>query len=560
MTGACGFIRLLNAGLLGLILSVGCRADSFLQTDSDLYVKSLKTAEPVSPDVSCTETGIQAVFYQGIRSKIKVVDLLGEAVKVNNVQSACQTEAMTQADGTVTFRTAYDGCYVRKDADSFVVILEVRLITGGPPLRIHISCPIFLMDSPVSADGCNTPSELQVACGPQGVSPTACHNLGCCFNHEETSCYYRLNECTRDGQFIFLVRQTDTVPALRLDTVEVKGQGSCAPVVNTGTALVFMFPVTECGARRTETSGELVYMVEVTAEPEIETGGFGPVTRDSYLRLQLQCRYSHSEMETRTMSVLDLPPQQPATSFGNVTVEMRVAKDSSFTRFFPSSSLPLTRSLRDPIFVEVRILPPASPALSLILRDCFAYPSSQQSLWMLLYDGCPNYMDPFRSTLLRVNSIDQPSHYQRFNVKAFTFIDLQTGGASEEEMYFYCWVEVCNRDSESCVSKCLPDSNPSPRTGNVSLTKRELVSDPDTALVSLGPIVLVQTEATVQSRGQTEAPKYSTVSAFLSFYSLSAVCSAAVFFLVFSAAAAVLCRGARKGRGLADRVAVETET
>ncbi|MGH0187376.1 UNVERIFIED_CONTAM: hypothetical protein FKN15_035142, partial [Acipenser sinensis] len=61
--------------------------------------------------------------------------------------------------------------------------------------------------------------------------------------------------------------------------------------------------------------------------------------------------------------------------------------DSSFTRFFPSSSLPLTRSLRDPIFVEVRILPPASPALSLILRDCFAYPSSQQSLWMLLYDG-----------------------------------------------------------------------------------------------------------------------------------------------------------------------------
>ncbi|MGH0132752.1 UNVERIFIED_CONTAM: hypothetical protein FKN15_049955 [Acipenser sinensis] len=125
-------------------------------------------------------------------------------------------------------------------------------------------------------------------------------------------------------------------------------------------------------------------------------------------------------------------------------------------------------------------------------------------------------------------------------------------------MFFYCWVEVCNRDSESCVSKCLPDSNPSPRTGNVSLTKRELVSDPDTALVSLGPIVLVQTEATVQSRGQTESPKYSTVSEFLSFYSLSAVCSAAVFFLVFSAAAAVLCRGARKGRGLAERVAVET--
>ncbi|MGH0187375.1 UNVERIFIED_CONTAM: hypothetical protein FKN15_035141 [Acipenser sinensis] len=126
-----------------------------------------------------------------------------------------------------------------KQADSFVVILEVRLITGGPPLRIHIACPIFLMDSP---------------------------------------------ECTRDGRFIFLVRQTDTVPALRLDTVEVKGQGSCGPVVKTGTALVFMFPVTECGTRRTETSEELVYVVEVTAEPEIEAGGFGPVTRDSYLR------------------------------------------------------------------------------------------------------------------------------------------------------------------------------------------------------------------------------------------------------------------------------------
>ncbi|MGH0187953.1 UNVERIFIED_CONTAM: hypothetical protein FKN15_027300 [Acipenser sinensis] len=111
-----------------------------------------------------------------------------------------------------------------------------------------------------------------------------------------------------------------------------------------------------------------------------------------------------------------------------------------------------------------------------------------------------------------------------------------------------------NHEEASCSYRL----NASPRAGNVSLTKRELVSDPDTALVSLGPIVLVQTEATVQSRGQTESPKYSTVSEFLSFYSLSAVCSAAVFFLVFSAAAAVLCRGARKGRGLAERVAVET--
>ncbi|XP_041098137.1 zona pellucida sperm-binding protein 4-like [Polyodon spathula] len=358
------------------------------------------------------------------------------------------------------------------------------------------------------------------------------------------------NKCTRDGQFIFLVQQTDTLPTLRLDTVEVKGQGSCAPVVNTGTALVFLFPVTECGARRTETADGLVYVVEVTGDPEIEAGGFGPITRDSYLRLQLQCLYSRSGTESHEMSVLNLHPPQPAASFGNVTVEMRIAKDSSFTRFFPSSSLPLTRSLRDPIFVEVRILPPASPRLSLVLRDCFAYPSSQQSLWVLLYDGCPNYMDQlFSSTLLKVNSVDQPSHYQRFNVQAFTFIDLQTGGTSEEEMYFYCWVEVCDRDSENCLSKCLPEFTTSPRTGNRTVTKRELVSDPNTALVSLGPIVLVQNDPTAQTVGQAAAPEYSTVSEFLSSYSISAVCSSAVFFLVFSAAAAVLCRGSRKGEG-----------
>uniref|UniRef100_A0A0E9R478 ZP-C domain-containing protein n=1 Tax=Anguilla anguilla TaxID=7936 RepID=A0A0E9R478_ANGAN len=78
---------------------------------------------------------------------------------------------------------------------------------------------------------------------------------------------------------------------------------------------------------------------------------------------------------------------------------MRIAKDASFTSFFPEDQLPLTLPLRKSAYVEVSIAQPSpDPTLSLRVQDCFAYPVSRHSVWMLLYDGCPNPLDHMKSS------------------------------------------------------------------------------------------------------------------------------------------------------------------
>jgi len=62
--------------------------------------------------------------------------------------------------------------------------------------------------------------------------------------------------------------------------------------------------------------------------------------------------------------------------------------DSSFSSFIDGDQLPVAFPLRSPVYVEVSIRQPApEPGLSLQVRDCFAYPASRTSVWILLYDG-----------------------------------------------------------------------------------------------------------------------------------------------------------------------------
>ncbi|TNN58512.1 Zona pellucida sperm-binding protein 1 [Liparis tanakae] len=181
------------------------------------------------------------------------------------------------------------------------------------------------------------------------------------------------------------------------------------------------------------------------------------------------------------------PP--PVTALGTMRVQMRIATDASFTSFFLEDQLPIAFPLRKVVYVEVSIAQPSpDPTLSLRMRDCFAYPVSRHSVWRLLQDGCPNPLDNNRSS---IHVSDQGettalSQVRRFDVKTFAFLDPHTGHPSEEEMYFYCWVELCT-NSEECAQPCAIIPSEGERK------KREATSTSDRVqLVSLGPLLLGQ--------------------------------------------------------------------
>lgn len=64
--------------------------------------------------------------------------------------------------------------------------------------------------------------------------------------------------------------------------------------------------------------------------------------------------------------------------------------DESYTSYHPDGDYPLVRVLRDPIYVEVRLLQKTDPNLVLVLHHCWASPSTDATAepqWPILVDG-----------------------------------------------------------------------------------------------------------------------------------------------------------------------------
>ncbi|MBN3300393.1 ZP1 protein, partial [Amia calva] len=240
---------------------------------------------------------------------------------------------------------------------------------------------------------------------------------------------------------------------------------------------------------------------------------------------------------------------------------MRIATDSSFTSFYPPERLPLSLPLQEPLYVEVRVRDPPDPGVTLRIRDCFAYPASRHSLWVLLYNGCPNTLDSeFPSSVLEGPGAaggDGAVQYRRFDIKTFTFIDPETGEPSQEEVYFYCWVEVCAADSERCQSQCV--HNTTAGQSDSERLRRQLGSDPEARLVSVGPVRLGN--GTAHRTPPPDSLRTGAVLEMLSVYSISAIGSASLFLLLSALAMGLLRRRAIRRSGVArESGAVATDT
>lgn len=293
----------------------------------------------------------------------------------------------------------------------------------------------------------------------------------------------------------------------------VKDQPQCSPVVTTADTAVFKVGVTDCGTKKKLKGDQISYEVEVE-ELLTETSA-----EHSQFSLQVQCQYEVSDVQQNKGRSLNPTNPPPVTALGSIHVQMRIATDESFTSFLPPDQLPLTLSLKMPVYVEVSFAAPVDNlGLSLRVSDCFAYPSSRYSVWTLLYDGCPNPLDDMRSSVLESSVGETTSHtrVRRFDVKTFAFLDPETGQPSLEEMYFYCWVEICTEDIE-CAQRC------SISTSEGERQKRESESL-QVQLISYGPLLF----------GENTAGQWKHSRALIGL-AVSVICSSILFLLLLSA-------------------------
>ncbi|XP_031720956.1 zona pellucida sperm-binding protein 4-like [Anarrhichthys ocellatus] len=333
---------------------------------------------------------------------------------------------------------------------------------------------------------CEVADQYKIPCGASGTTALACGALNCCFDGQ--SCYYGKAvtlQCTKDGQIIVVVARDATLPYLDLDSISFLGNDeNCSPVGTTSAFAIYQFPVTACGTVKNDEPGILIYENRMSSTYEVAMGPYGIITRDSQYELVFQCRYVGSSIEALVVEVGLVPPPPPVAAPGPLRVELRLGngqctmkgcmeEDVAYNSFYVDSDYPVTKVLRDPVYVEVRMLERTDPNLVLTLGRCWAtsnpYAHSLPQ-WDLLIDGCPYRDDRYQTVLIPVNSPDilYPTHYKHFVFKMFTFVTTVANHPSKkttanaevmvplhEKVYIHCDTAVCQPTlGNNCEPRC----------------------------------------------------------------------------------------------------------
>uniref|UniRef100_A0A3P8XUF9 Zona pellucida sperm-binding protein 4 n=1 Tax=Esox lucius TaxID=8010 RepID=A0A3P8XUF9_ESOLU len=349
---------------------------------------------------------------------------------------------------------------------------------------------------------CQVQAEDILQCGSPKINRAQCKAINCCYNGQQ--CYYGKAvtvQCTKDAQFVLVVSREATWPKINIDSISLLGENDspCIPVGITSAFAIYQFPVTACGTTLKEESGYVVYENRMVSSFEVVMGPQGSITRDSHFELLFQCKYSATTVEAVVVKMNSVPAPVSVAALGPLRVELRLAKgpcknkgckneSRAFTSYYTQEEFPVVKVLRQPVYVEVRILERKDPNLVLMLDYCWATSSpSPVSMpqWELLIEECPYPVDRYLTTMIPVepsSGLLYPTHHKRFILEMFTFVD-HTLAPQKDLIFIHCSTSVCHRTpGNSCQQKC------NRQRRDVAVAQR---MSRQTTVVSSGEVVLV---------------------------------------------------------------------
>ncbi|NWI07660.1 ZP1 protein, partial [Tichodroma muraria] len=342
----------------------------------------------------------------------------------------------------------------------------------------------------LTQEQCQVPVGRMPCVAPEGRD--GCLQAGCCYDDMDrtTPCYYGNTatvQCLLEGHFVLVVPRGMVALPYNLDSVRLaSSQAGCEPLHVSEAFVMFRFPVTHCGTTvQVVIEDRLIYENQLISTIDVQGSPRGSITRDSTYILQARCIYNSSDLLPLGVEVAMPPTAAPLAMPGPLGLQLRIATgecslsrclshspsystppniptDESYSSYHPVGDFPLVRVLRDPIYVEVRLLQKTDPNLVLVLHHCWASPGSHatsQPQWPILVEGCPFQGDNYRTRLIPMGpaspELPFPSHYQRFVISTFTFVEPPGMAVLEGEVYISCSASVCHlAQPEPCRPSC----------------------------------------------------------------------------------------------------------
>ncbi|XP_045886577.1 zona pellucida sperm-binding protein 4-like [Micropterus dolomieu] len=405
-------------------------------------------------NVVCSDVGFQITLPTGSLSEVKVVgskDLLS----VMDAPESCGYEVNPL---TNTLAVPFTGCYVKRND---LYSLQLLYVNEFDQTQVATaSCERSLKLDP----GCGIPTGEQVTCGQSGISSSDCKMMGCCVDSSTSACYYPMDECTVDQHFVFAIRANSASIPVDPTKLVITGSTNCKPVIVNDKVAIFKFNVTECGVHAYEVGETMIYLAEVQTVVQSLTLQYGVITTRDPLRFMVECRYSKAGVALQSLASAGYMVKTPSSSLpsavlsnGLYAVDLRIAKDQTYSSYLPTNNRPLRLLLGNPVYLELRLISPKPDAVILV-NYCVAYPRSARNALVLIYEGCPNLYAPNVSVLKIIDSTNR--HQRRLVIEAFQFIVQKTNRYLDEEIYFMCSTEVCFEADRPCEQRCFDGKAP----------------------------------------------------------------------------------------------------
>ncbi|NXE31968.1 ZP4 protein, partial [Ptilorrhoa leucosticta] len=462
--------------------------------------------------LTCGQESLQLTLPPGWEGNASFVltawNTEGKAHALQN-DSDCGLFVSGTPDGSRKVLVSYAGCYVFEWDGNYLILVGLEGTDAAGREALHeetlLRCPVDFpaLDAPSSSVCSAVPSQDRLLCASLPITQGDCEARGCCYDPRDRvkPCYFGNTvtaHCTPDGQFSIAVSRDVTMPPVALDSVQLASGHStgCVPVLKNNAFVVYQFPLSACGTTFQVTGDQAIYENELVANRDVKTGSLGSVTRDSIFRLHVRCSYSISGSSIPlNVQVFTLPPLPAVSQTGPLSLELRVAsgkRDGSYTSYYTDSDYPVVKTLRDPVYAEVKLLQRTDPDLILVLHHCWATRSTnpqQQLQWPILVDGCPYAGDNYQTQLMPLSFASGllfPCHYQRFTLYTFTFVDSTSQERLSGVVYLHCSASVCHRSVQ--------ESTPCPARARDKRSAEHPFQEGTSHVSSKGPVIFLQDE------------------------------------------------------------------